>query len=119
LEKGSVLRWLIALLLLLLPVACGGSSEETAPAANLPGEGSTKQIVYNQWLDFHRTQTMTDPEVVGYACDPNYWNVLAEDVPEEGDPLLFKIALIDACHEAGELTELDVWSPYYANAPEP
>lgn len=119
------------LLPLFLLAACGGSSEEATPARSPPAqaptvdqtppaaESSTRQIIYNQWLEFHRTETITDPEVVDYACDPLYWDALTEQVPEERYPVLFRIALIDACHEAGELSEFDVWSPYYADAPKP
>ncbi len=90
--------------------------EATTPTAEID---PARQLVYNEWLEFHRRETVSDPELVDYACDPLNWDALREEVDDEEQRVFFELALIDACHEAGELPGLESWSDYYANAPEP
>jgi len=74
-----------------------------------------EQEVYNLWLDFTREAVAEDADL---ACDPDTWDQLAAN-PDltVTERVLLEIAFIDACKEAGELSELAGFSPYYAGAP--
>ncbi len=127
------MRWIVVLLsLLLLATACGGSSPIAIPSPSPPPSPSPipspsptpeptsfQQEAYNLWLTFHRDQIAENLEFAGFLCDPSNWDLIAEDVSEDAEPILFRLALIDACHEAGQIPGLLEWSDYYAAAIKP
>ena len=94
--------------------ACVGSSQAPAADSGTPLLNSLQQEVYNHWLDFNRDFVAKDS---GIACDPLNWDELSESAGESR--VVYELALIDACHEAGELPGFLEWSDYYADAISP
>lgn len=93
-------------LLLILPAAlllaaCGSS-----------GDSDPRQSTYDAYLEVSRAVVLDVPDV---ACNPDFWPVAVEGAREDGRPTpeLYETAFIDACKEAGHLSDLAQFSAYY------
>ncbi len=110
------MRW-IALFMpaLLVWVACSDTSDTAIPPSPTPAPGTFEQRVYDLWLDFTREAVAEDADL---ACNPDTWVELGANPDLSAtERVLLEVAFIDACKEAGQLSEAAGFSPYYPGQP--
>jgi hypothetical protein len=108
----------IALALFFVACASASQMDETPSLEVLTPAGTTGEIrqqIYEVWLETTRGIVADDD---GLACQSEYRDILAQTVIESGqDSVLFELAFLDACKEAGAFTDIARFSQYYVNAP--
>ncbi len=79
-----------------------------------------RQEIYNACLKLARSDIKDEPERKRH---PGHWSAVGERVARGDDPnvatvggikVLVEVAYADACKEAGLLSEVAVFSPYYS-----
>ena len=101
------MRYLIPLLPLMILAFAACPSDEPSPAAP-----DARQVTYNQLLMSARQNVRDDPEL---SCEPAFQDLILDQIDAPGgQKVLLQLAMTDACKEAGHLSSLAQFSPYYS-----